>query len=69
MTIMSETIHVHVFKFNTDLKKNTNKMKDSSSDIEKYPGAGPLPEASVAPLPAGGISSVLMIFLDWPCPK
>ncbi|KAF8679172.1 hypothetical protein HU200_045938 [Digitaria exilis] len=44
-------------------------MKDSSSDIEKYPGAGPLPGASVAPLPAGGISSELMMFLDWPCSK
>ncbi|KAF8698884.1 hypothetical protein HU200_035146 [Digitaria exilis] len=32
-----------------------------------YPGAGPLPGASVAPLPAGGISSELMMFLDWPC--
>ncbi|KAF8672308.1 hypothetical protein HU200_049507 [Digitaria exilis] len=34
-----------------------------------YPGAGPLPGASVAPLPAGGISSELMMFLDWPCSK
>ena len=68
---MSETSHVHVFKFNSDLNKNMYKLNNSkSSDIELYPEAGPVPEAPVAPLPAGGVSEgEAMISLDWPCSK
>lgn len=45
MTNVSETSHMHVIKFNTDLKKITNKNKKHSADKK----AGPVPEAPVAP--------------------
>ena len=57
MLIVSEISHVHVFKFNSDLNKNINKHNNrKSSNIELYPEAGPVPEAPVAPLPAGVLS-------------
>ena len=59
MTIVSETKHVQVFKFNTKL----NRMKLMSFRL--YPMTGPVPEAPVASLPAGTAS---MLF-DWPCLK
>ena len=58
MTIVSESKHVQVFKINTKL----NKIKHMSFRL--YPKTGPVPEAPVAPLPAG----IDMLF-DWPCLK
>lgn len=55
MTIMSDHRYVHVFKFNSDLNKNTNNTNIRKEGIELYPGAGPLPEASVAPLSTGAV--------------
>ena len=59
MTIVSETKHVQVFKFNTKL----NRMKLMSFKL--YPMTGPVLEAPVASSPAG-IESILF---DWPCLK
>jgi hypothetical protein len=64
MTIMSDNRYVHVFKFNTDLNKNTNNTNIRKEDIELYPGVGPLPEASVASLTTG---SVDMSTVRLPC--
>lgn len=47
MTIMNETSHVQMFKFNTYLKMNTNNNKNNKSDIKMYPGVGLLPKALV----------------------
>ena len=53
--------YVHVFMLflliSTNKKLNQNKFR-------VYPKAGPVPEAPVAPLPAG----IDMLF-DWPCLK
>jgi hypothetical protein len=64
MTIMSDNIYMHVFKFNTDLNKNTNNSNIRKEGIELNPEAGPLLEASVAPLTTG---SVDMSTLRLPC--
>ena len=56
MTIVSESKHVQVFKINTKI----NRMKYLSFRL--YLKAGPVPEAPVAPSPAG----IDMLF-DWPC--
>ena len=55
MTMVSGTKHVQVFKINTKL----NKMKHMSFRL--YPKMGLVPEAPVAPLPAG-----IDILFDWP---
>lgn len=64
MTIMSETNHVHVIKFNTNLNKNRNKSKKHNADIGMYTEVRPLPEAAVVRSPAGGVD---MLLLDWLC--
>jgi hypothetical protein len=55
---------MHVFKFNTDLNKNTNNTNIRKEGIELYPEAGPLLEASVAPLTTGLVD---MSTLRLPC--
>lgn len=64
MTNGSETRYVYVFKFNTDLNKNTNNSRLNRKSIEVYAGTGPLLEAAVASGPAGAVA---MLLLDWPC--
>ena len=43
---------------------NKHEQRIKQSRFSKYPKAGPVPEAPVAPLPAG----IDMVF-DWPCLK
>ena len=73
MTIVSETKHVQVFKFNTKLNRmklmklkfNTKLNRMKLMSFRLYPMTGPVPEAPVASSPAG-IESILF---DWPCLK
>lgn len=65
MTIVSETSHMQVFQFNTDLNNNMKNIEDAG--IEMYPEVGPVPKAPVALSLARGVA--ILLLLDWPCTK
>ena len=71
MTIVSETKHVQVFKFNTKLNRmklmklkfNTKLNRMKLMSFRLYPMTGPVPGALVA----SSLARIASMLFDWPC--